>query len=305
MKQYLDQTGVEYLWDRIQRNFANLSNNGKVPASQLPSYVDDVVEYGTLQSFPTQGEEGKIYVAKDTNLTYRWSGTGYIEISASLALGTTSDTAYPGDKGVANENAISNETERAKAEESDIRAALNTEINRAQNAERRNDETVGQLRSDLLSEANKRAEKDDELASKITTEESNRTAADTALENKITKEVTDRQNAIDGLKSTIGANLNSHITDYSNPHKVTKAQIDLGNVDNTSDLNKPISNATQLALNKKADANKYLPLTGGELTGNLTAPKYVKADGTSQQVLLADGTTATTISQDTLNLILV
>lgn len=305
MKQYLDQTGVEYLWDRIQRNFANLSNNGKVPASQLPSYVDDVVEYGTLQSFPTQGEEGKIYVAKDTNLTYRWSGTGYIEISASLALGTTSDTAYPGDKGVANENAISNETERAKAEESDIRAALNTEINRAQNAERRNDETVGQLRSDLLSEANKRAEKDDELTSKITTEESNRTAADTALENKITKEVTDRQNAIDGLKSTIGANLNSHITDYSNPHKVTKAQIDLGNVDNTSDLNKPISNATQLALNKKADANKYLPLTGGELTGNLTAPKYVKAGGTSQQVLLADGTTATTISQDTLNLILV
>lgn len=305
MKQYLDQTGVEYLWDIIQRNFANLSNGGKVPASQLPSYVDDVVEYGTLSSFPTEGEEGKIYVAKDTNLTYRWSGTGYIEISASLALGTTSDTAYPGDKGVANENAISNEVQRAKAEESDIRAALETEINRAQTAERHNDAIVGQLQEDLTSETNKRAEKDDELASKIAAEVSDRTEADTVLENKITKEITDRQNAINEVKTTVGANLNSHITNYNNPHKVTKAQIDLGNVDNTSDLNKPISNATQLALDKKADANKYLPLTGGELTGNLTSPKYIKTGGTGQQVLLADGTTATTISQDTLNLILV
>lgn len=64
MKQYLDQQGVEYLWGRIKRNFANLSNNGKVPASQLPSYVDDVEEYESLSSFPSQGEEGKIYVAK-------------------------------------------------------------------------------------------------------------------------------------------------------------------------------------------------------------------------------------------------
>ncbi len=78
---------------------ATLGTDGKVPSAQLPSYVDDVLEYDTLASFPKTGEAGKIYIAKDTNLTYRWSGTQYVEISASLALGVTSSTAYYGDKG--------------------------------------------------------------------------------------------------------------------------------------------------------------------------------------------------------------
>lgn len=73
--------------------------DGKVPASQLPSYVDDVLEYANLAAFPGNGETGKIYVALDTNKTYRWSGSGYVEISPSLALGETSATAYRGDRG--------------------------------------------------------------------------------------------------------------------------------------------------------------------------------------------------------------
>lgn len=81
---------------------AELDDAGKVPASQLPSYVDDVLEFDTKSSFPTTGESGKIYIAKDTELTYRWSGTIYVEISQSLALGETSTTAYAGDKGAAN-----------------------------------------------------------------------------------------------------------------------------------------------------------------------------------------------------------
>lgn len=60
-------------------SFAHLVN-GKVPESQLPSYVDDVVEYDSKSDFPTPGEEGKIYVDKSTNLTYRWSGTTYIQV---------------------------------------------------------------------------------------------------------------------------------------------------------------------------------------------------------------------------------
>ena len=75
--------------------------DGKVPAYQLPSYVDEVLEYDSVSSFPATGEDGRIFVAKDTNLTYRWSGTQYVEISPSLALGETSKTAYPGDKGKA------------------------------------------------------------------------------------------------------------------------------------------------------------------------------------------------------------
>lgn len=78
---------------------AELDASGKVPVEQLPSYVDDVVEYDSRTAFPADGEAGKIYVAKDTNLTYRWSGTGYVEISPSLALGETSSTAYRGDRG--------------------------------------------------------------------------------------------------------------------------------------------------------------------------------------------------------------
>ena len=80
---------------------ATLGTDGKVPSAQLPSYVDDVLEFENNGKFPATGETGKIYVAKDTNLTYRWSGSGYVEISVSLALGETSSTAYAGDKGKA------------------------------------------------------------------------------------------------------------------------------------------------------------------------------------------------------------
>lgn len=78
---------------------AELGSDGKVPSSQLPSYVDDVLEYTNKASFPSTGESGKIYVDLATNLTYRWSGTAYTEISPSLALGETSSTAYRGDHG--------------------------------------------------------------------------------------------------------------------------------------------------------------------------------------------------------------
>lgn len=79
---------------------------GKVPAAQLPSFVDDVLEYDSVSAFPATGEAGRIFVAKDTNLTYRWSGTQYVEISQSLALGETATTAYAGDKGKAIREAV-------------------------------------------------------------------------------------------------------------------------------------------------------------------------------------------------------
>lgn len=85
---------------------AELDSTGKVPAAQLPSYVDDVLEFSTKAQFPQIGETGKIYVSKDTNLTYRWTGTQYLEISQSLALGETPNTAYPGDKGKVNRDAL-------------------------------------------------------------------------------------------------------------------------------------------------------------------------------------------------------
>lgn len=85
---------------------AQLDANGKVIAAQLPSFVDDVMEYDTKEEFPVQGETGKIYVDKATNTTYRWSGTTYVTIGSDLALGETSSTAYAGDKGKANADKI-------------------------------------------------------------------------------------------------------------------------------------------------------------------------------------------------------
>lgn len=620
MKQYLDQQGVEYLWGRIKRNFANLSNNGKVPASQLPSYVDDVEEYESLSSFPSQGEESKIYVAKNTNLTYRWSGSTYVEISQSIALGETSNTAYPGDKGKQLEDSLDSEINRAKFEEADIRAAITAEKNRAEASERDNRSLIDKNTNDIVKEINNRVSGDEslsasinaetlarqdadsaeklareqadaaekaerqsednlirakieqeqtraedaervisnnlineidrakdaeqqeaksrsdadeaiksllnteisrakseesKLAASIATETSRATTAENGLSDRITAEQnraiaaegtltdnlnseilgrkeaikaeSDRANAAeqalqakvgsititkvtphdsttavsyqlqvngeakgvtidiakdqsikdievldmnatlnddgtiqagnpvgstalcisyilsngtyklakldyskfleetefaDGLEvndhkvyvkidpmsenflsvsstgvkitgvqnaintavnaektaretadieiknsitqsgqsstaalnaeiqrakeaeATITSNLSRHTSDYENPHHVTKAQVGLDNVDNTADINKPISTATQNALNLKADANKYLPLTGGTLTGDLTSPKYIKTGGTNEQILLADGTVATPISADTLNLIL-
>lgn len=80
---------------------AELDATGKVPASQLPAFIDDVAEYNSKNDFPATGESNKIYIAKDKNITYRWSGTTYVAIGSDLALGETSSTAYPGDKGAA------------------------------------------------------------------------------------------------------------------------------------------------------------------------------------------------------------
>jgi len=74
--------------------------NGVIPASQLPSYVDDVLNFPDLASFPFVGEGGKIYIAEDTNKTYRWGGSSYVDSGGGgVALGETSSTAYRGDNG--------------------------------------------------------------------------------------------------------------------------------------------------------------------------------------------------------------
>lgn len=118
--------------DTIQKGVAGgvatLDSTGKVPSSQLPSYVDDVLEYSSKSQFPTTGESGKIYIATDTNLTYRWSGSTYVEISQSLALGETSSTAYPGDKGKTATETANSALSKANTNESNI-AKLETSTN--------------------------------------------------------------------------------------------------------------------------------------------------------------------------------
>ena len=87
---------------------AELGSDGKVPAAQLPGFVDDIVEgylnggkfyKESTHTTNIEGEASKMYVDLTTNKAYRWSGTAFVEVSASLALGTTSNTAFRGDWG--------------------------------------------------------------------------------------------------------------------------------------------------------------------------------------------------------------
>lgn len=95
----LDSTYIAAIQKGAANGVAELDSNGKVPSTQLPSYVDDVLEYTAKSNFPYTGEAGKIYVDTSTNLAYRWGGSAYTEISPSIALGTTSSTAFRGDYG--------------------------------------------------------------------------------------------------------------------------------------------------------------------------------------------------------------
>jgi hypothetical protein len=67
----------------VANGYCGLNSSGQVASAQLPSYVDDVLEYSTTGGFPATGEAGKIYVATGVNKTYRWSGSTYVEIAAS------------------------------------------------------------------------------------------------------------------------------------------------------------------------------------------------------------------------------
>lgn len=213
---------------------ASLNESGIIPSAQLPSYVDDVIEVDTFSNLPGTGESGKIYIVQDTNLTYRWSGTDYVEISKSLALGETSSTAYSGDKGKATTDKLNRIpdkliTDTVNVNQSTTEAVLNfTTYKQEAQQVGRNTLTIT---SATISQAGLMSSSD--------------------------------KTKLDGLKDQAGitsdidavqTNLETHINNKSNPHEVTKDQVGLGNVDNTSDANKPISNATQTALNGKFSA---------------------------------------------------
>ena len=213
---------------------ASLNESGIIPSAQLPSYVDDVIEVDTFSNLPGTGESGKIYIVQDTNLTYRWSGTDYVEISKSLALGETSSTAYPGDKGKATTDKLNRIpdkliTDTVNVNQSTTEAVLNFTTYRQE---------AQQIGRNTLT-----------ITSATTSQAGLMSSSD--------------KTKLDGLKDQAGitsdinavqTNLETHINNKYNPHEVTKDQVGLGNVDNTSDANKPISNATQTALNGKFSA---------------------------------------------------
>ena len=109
---------------------ATLDGAGLVPVTQLPSYVDDVLEFSNLAGFPVTGETGKIYVAIDTNQTYRWSGSAYIHITSgavdSVAGKTGIVTLVKADVGL---SSVDNTSDINKPISTATQTALNLKAN--------------------------------------------------------------------------------------------------------------------------------------------------------------------------------
>lgn len=247
---------------------ASLDDSGKVPSTQLPSYVDDVLEFTQLDQLPNPGESGKIYVVTSTNLQYRWSGSDYVEISKSLALGETSSTAYPGDKGKATTDVVNSLSDNlvndVLVSQSDKNSVSLTIKSITKNPVKKNKELLlvdGEpiLLTDntsILLADNVNDGLYDQADDKLITinQASSFTAGVMSASDKTKLDGLKAQAEIDTSISNVQNNLNAHINNRTNPHRVTKEQIGLDKVDNTSDANKPISNATQTALNGKFSA---------------------------------------------------
>lgn len=228
VQEFIDSKGAP-------NGLASLNESGIIPSAQLPSYVDDVIEVDTFSNLPGTGESGKIYIVQDTNLTYRWSGTAYVEISKSLALGETSSTAYPGDKGKATTDKLNKTSDKVVVGPTTVNPST--------------DKIVIKYQTHFTS-TNSDNEDSHTINAATTSQAGVMSSADKTKLNGLKDQA--------GITSDIDAvqtNLETHINNKSNPHKVNKAQVGLGNVDNTSDANKPISTATQNALNSKFNAS--------------------------------------------------
>lgn len=278
---------------------ATLDSTGKVPSSQLPSFVDDVIEgyyYNSkfykesTHTTEVTGETGKIYVDLTTEKTYRWSGTAYVEISASLALGETSSTAYPGNKGktaletansalakantnTSNITTLTNTINTTKSDISALKTNVDTNTTNITSLDTRTqtlEESIDTVNQELVSQTQKLSSKIDTNTNNISTVTSDLTT----ISNTITNQIDDINTKLGGLVTGVSGVRGADESSYQKGNvTITKAAIGLGKVDNTSDLNKPISSATQTALDKKQDTltDNQLKAVSSGITSSLVS----------------------------------
>lgn len=239
---------------------ATLDGTGKVPAAQLPVYVDDVLE-GTLINATTfqlaEGQQGGvqlpnvIYVDTTTNKSYRWSGTQYVTIASDLALGETSSTAYPGDKG--------------KAATDNINKVKSTALSHI-------DDTTPVTYSTSKVTVNYECYEGDQYGSAGTKHGADIAAASETTAGVMTAADKSKLNAIEAgaqVNTVTGVKGDSESSYRTGNINITPTNIGLGNVDNTSDLNKPVSTAQQTALDKKVDKVTGYGLSKNDFTDTL------------------------------------
>lgn len=163
----------------VINGIAPLDDSGLIPSDYLPSdyfpsYADVVLEYETLTAFPEEGESGKIYIALDTNLTYRWGDSTYVEISKGITLGETDNTAYEGSKGKALETKVNQLTSTTEGLSSSLTTIdnnlneLNTKVDNLNGLTDRVD-TIDSNLSDLTN----RVDNLDELNTRVDTLDGN------------------------------------------------------------------------------------------------------------------------------------
>lgn len=221
------------------------------------------------------------YITKDVdNLTYYRKSTTQDIIDNELSSRITNEVTARTNADNQLSNRINTETTNRNNADIALQQNIDTETLARSNADTllsnriaSNQQAIGTeaqrrisadaiLQSNIDAEIADREVSESNLSNRIDTNEENisaeviaRTNAINALNQAISQEVLDRTSGDSALQEEIddlSSNLTSHIEDTDNPHNVTKAQIGLSNVDNTSDLNKPISTATQNALNQKA-----------------------------------------------------
>ena len=239
--------------------YASLNGTGKVPASQLPSFVDDVLEYADVASFPATGETGKVYVALDTNLTYRWSGSVYVklnDVDLTNYFNKVTDTTDNITEGTAKFTT-----------QADIDKLAGIEANATA------DQTAAEIKIAYESNADTNAFTDAEK-----TNLSNQSGTNTGDETTSSIQTKRPLKTIEGQSLEGSGNID-----------LTKSDVDLGNVDNTSDVDKPVSTAQQLALDGKLAKGSNLSDVNNQQTAlnNITNV----AGATNEYVLTKDTTT--------------
>lgn len=303
---------------------AELDSNGKIPVSQLPSYVSDVETYPTLSSFPITGVDNLIYIAADTNLTYRWTGSTYAEISPSIALGETSSTAYRGDRGkIAYDHSqltsgnphnvtksdvglgnVDNTSDANKPISTATQTALNAKANTNiqiiagdgltgggnLNANRTLNVQYGTTAGTAAEGNDSRLSDSREwIASVVSQAEAEAGTATTAR--KWTSQRV-RQAILGWWNSVTSAWGRGFVN--STDAAAGRTALGLGNVDNTSDADKPISTATQNALNNKQDtlvSGVNIKTVGGQSllgTGDIPIPPGLSLGETSSTAYRGD-----------------
>lgn len=271
--------------------------SGRVPSSQLPAFAEGMENFPTEADFPPVGNPNTIYVAEDTGLPYRWSGSVYIQIQAGVQLGETVNTAYRGDRGKtaydhvsATDNPhqvsktqvglsnVDNTSDAAKPVSTATQTALNGKANTSHT------HTVAQV-TGLQSALDAKA-----TVASVTTVDGRVTSlqGDVAgKENSFTKgsiiqgsnvfvsgELSNRLVGPGDITISASATPTPPVLSVAGKTGVVtldKNDVGLTQVDNTSDLAKPISTATQSALNLKAG------------TGDLNAKENAFAKGTIVQ----------------------